>query len=194
MKEWKKERNKEWKKLGEDQHFFTNIENNESDDANNFELRGQKINFSSVYKDVQLKIFKKSDQKSNNNLINQIKTDHSLNDSISLVAKLDIENGNDKYSIIKYKLSNLSNKTNFKTKILYNSANKLSESISELSYIFENLNAEIFNDLSVTTEKKLVRESNLYKKTRGSYDNLNISLLYKLLNENKSLFIKYIEK
>ena len=190
------EKKKEWKKLGEDQQFFTNIENNESNDVDNFELKGKKINFSSVYKDVNLKIFKKSDQKSNIDLISQIKADHSLNDSIYLDSKLDVENGSDKYSIIKYKLNNLSTNSNsgFKTKILYNSANKVSESISELSYIFENLNVEIFNDLSPTTEKKLVRESDLYKRTRGSYDNLNISLLYKLLNENKSLFGKYLEK
>lgn len=184
----------EWKKLDDNQKFFTNVVNNESDDADNFELKGKKINFSSVYKDVHLKIFKKSDQKSNIDLLNQIKADHSINDSIYLSSKLDIENGKDKYSIVKYKIINSSNTSKFKTKALYNSSNKLSESISKLSYIFENLNAEIFSDLSPTTDNKLSQESVLYKLTRGSYDNLNIDLLYELLNKNKSLFTKYLEK
>lgn len=188
------QKKQEWKKLDDNQKFFTNVVNNESDDTDNFELKGKKINFSSVYKDVHLKIFKKSDQKSNIDLLNQIKADHSINDSIYLLSKLDIENGKDKYSIVKYKIINSSNTSKFKTKALYNSSNKLSESISKLSYIFENLNAEIFSDLSPTTDNKLSQESVLYKLTRGSYDNLNIDLLYELLNKNKSLFTKYLEK
>ena len=61
-------------------------------------------------------------------------------------------------------------------------------------FLFENLNPQIFSDLSPSINaSELQKQDVLYKNTRGTSDELNTSKLFELYKKNKVLFAKYVE-
>lgn len=180
-----------WKNLGEDQKYFTNMVDNDCNDINLYELINKKVKLTAIFSSATLKIFDKSDQKKNLDLLSNLKTEN-LSDSIFMISKLDFEYSQKKYSVVKYKQTNKSNKILFKTKVLDSTMDINAIPISELLYVFENLNSIIFKDLSSRLSRTESEKNEfLYKSTRGNFDSINISKIYELLKKNKSVFEKY---
>jgi hypothetical protein len=181
-----------WEYLGSEQKYFTNMVDNECDDVNNYELSNKKVNFTTIFKSANVKNYEKSDQNKLLDLRTKIKSDNN-NDSIYINSKLDFEYANKKYSVIKYKQINSVNKSILKIKVQDNSLDITIKPVYELIYVFENLNSQIFNDLSSSLSMTEDQKSEfLYKNTRGNFDSLNISKLYDLLKKDKSFFSKYL--
>ncbi len=111
------------------------------------------------------------------------------NDSIVLKNKLELEYLGKKHYVIKYNKIDLNGKVikkNFKS---FNE--QLKSPLKELVFLYEKLDPQIFNDLSPSLNERPFQKEVLYKKTRGTYEVLNISKLYKLFNSNPRLFDKY---
>lgn len=180
-----------WNYDDSNQQFFTMTDNNNCDDNTIIDVN-KKVNFTSVFKSAKLNIFDAGDQKKNSNIISSIKKTQS--DSIYLKAKLDIVYNNYNYSIVKYNLINSTGKSTIKTQLLDSSLDISSKQISEVIFLFENLNPQIFNDLSPSVnEQESQKQDILYKSTRGTSDELNTSKLFEQYQNNKMLFTKYLE-
>ena len=94
---------------------------------------------------------------------------------------------NKTYQIIKYKEDN---------SVKYfriDKNNNEQKPVKDLLFLFKNLKTTIFKDLTPSLNKKPITNSELYKKTRGVYEVLNITKLYNLYQTNKSLCVKYLE-
>lgn len=173
------------------QRFFTMTDNNNCDDNTILDV-SKKVNFTSVFKSAKINIFDKDDQAKNSNIISNIKKNPT--DSIYLKAKFDIEYDSHNYSIIKYNLINATGKSITKTQLLDSSLDISSKQISEIIFLFENLNPQIFSDLSPSINaSELQKQDVLYKNTRGTSDELNTSKLFELYKKNKALFAKYVK-
>lgn len=180
-----------WRFDDENQRFFTMTDNNNCDDATILDV-SKKVNFTSVFKSATISTFDKDDQTKNINIISNLKKNPT--DSIYLKAKFDIDYGSHNYSIIKYNLINSTGKSIIKTQLLDSSLDVSSKQISEVIFLFENLNSQIFKDLSpVMNATESQKQDFLYKNTRGNSDELNTSKLFELYKKNKPLFAKYIE-
>lgn len=181
-----------WEYLGGEQKYFTNIKNNDCDN-NNFFYTSKKVNFTSIFKSIKIKIFDKNDQKKNGNIIGELKQNVEK-DSIYLKAKIDVDYNGKNYSIVKYNLVNLTGKFTSKIKILDSTLESSSKPISELIFLFKNLKTEIFFDLTPSNnDLEAQKKDSLFKKTRGNFDITNTSKLYELYKSNKSLFSKYLD-
>ena len=72
--------------------------------------------------------------------------------------------------------------------------NNSEQTVKELLLLYENLDTDVFSDLTPSIKKTAIMSTDLYKMTRGVYDVLNITKLYNLYAKNKQLFTNYIEK
>lgn len=173
------------------QRFFTMTDNNNCDDNTVLDV-SKNINFTSVFKSAKINTFDKDDQAKNISIISNIKKNPT--DSIYLKAKFDIDYNGQNYSVIKYNLINSTGKSTIKTQLLDSTLDVSSKQISEVIFLFENLNLQIFGDLSPSMNApESQKQDILYKNTRGNLDVLNISKLYDLYKNDKTLFAKYLE-
>jgi hypothetical protein len=142
-----------------------------------------KVIFTNLYKDLNVKIFKKQDKK----LISLIK---NKNDSIVLISKLEFNFLNKKYTSIKYK--EISNSVETIKAIQLDNSSDIEQPAKELLFLFKNLKTKIFSDLTPSMNKKPIMETKLYKETRGVYQVLNISKMYHLFITERTLFNEYL--
>ena len=141
--------------------------------------------FTGIFKNTSIKLFEKQDEK----IISQIKKN---NDSIVLTSRLDFDFANKNYAVIKYNDIKTNGEIVKKSFYLYNN-NDMAKPAKEIIFLFENLKTAIFSDLMPNLTKTPIMENELYKKTRGVYDVLNISKLFELYNNDKTLFAKYLD-
>jgi len=141
--------------------------------------------FTGIFKNTSIKLFEKQDEK----IISQIKKN---NDSIVLTSRLDFDFANKNYAVIKYNDIKTNGEIVKKSFYLYNN-NDMAKPAKEIIFLFENLKTAIFSDLMPNLTKTPIMENELYKKTRGVYDVLNISKLFELYNNDKTLFVKYLD-
>jgi hypothetical protein len=142
-----------------------------------------KVIFTNLYKDLNVKIFKKQDKK----LISLIK---NKNDSIVLISKLEFNFLNKKHTSIKYK--EISNSVETIKAIQLDNSSDIEQPAKELLFLFKNLKTKIFSDLTPSMNKKPIMETKLYKETRGVYQVLNISKMYHLFITERTLFNEYL--
>lgn len=144
-----------------------------------------KVIFTSIYKNLSVKSFRKQDA----NIISLIKKG---NDSIVLKSKLEIDYQNKKITLIKYNEIKQNGASTVKSVRLDNNQSE-DQPIKDLLFLFEKLKTSIFSDLTPSLNEKSIVNTELYKKTRGVYEVLNISKLYSLFNSNPNLFEKYLD-
>lgn len=138
-----------------------------------------------IFKNASIKLLEEQDE----SIIKQIKKG---NDSIVLKSRLDFDFENKKHSVIKYNRV----KTNgviVKESIRLDKYEEIEGPAIEIKFLYENLNTTIFSDLMPSMNKTPIMDSELYKKTRGVYDILNITKMYDLFKFDKKLFEKYVE-
>ena len=140
-----------------------------------------KISLTGIYKNLKINNFYKQDK----DIISLIK--RSNNENIVLISQLEFDYSGKNYKIIKYKKGNI-----FKT-VRLDKNDDLEEPVKNLIFLYKNLKTSIFKDLTPSLSVKPITKSELYKKTRGTYNILNISKLYNLYQSDKSLFSEYIQ-
>ncbi|CAA0220298.1 hypothetical protein [Tenacibaculum maritimum] len=146
-----------------------------------------KTTITGVFKNVIINEFK--DEEQNQNLISKIKKN---NDSIVLKSKLDFEYSKKNYSFVKFNRV----KTNgniVKDIIRLDKNNIVDKPSEELIFFYEKMKIQIFSDLTPSMKRTSIMDSELYKKSRGVYDVLNISKLFTLYKKRKELFKKYLD-
>lgn len=152
-----------------------------------------RVNFTGVFEKIDVKKYDKDEQGDNRNLISLVKKN---NDSIFLNEKMDITYNDKVFSVLKYDTFNKDVKKSLSSRIDRNNI-KDYKPVKDLIFLYENLDTKIFNDLtpSIDKEKNKRQEKEvLYRKTRGVYNILNITKLYELFLEDKSLFDNYMYK
>ena len=141
--------------------------------------------FTGIVKNANIKLFEIQDEK----IISQIKKN---NDSVVLSSRLDFDFANKNYIVIKYKKIKTNGEIT-KESIRLDKNKDMEEPVKEITFLFENLKTAIFSDLVPSLNKTPIMDSELYKKTRGVYEVLNVTKLYDLYNKNKNLFTEYLE-
>lgn len=141
--------------------------------------------FTGIFKNTSIKLFDKQDE----NIISQIKKN---NDSIVLKSRLDFDYANKNYTVIKYNKVKTNGEV-IKESIRLDKNMDIDGPVKQITFLFENLKTNIFSDLIPSMDKTPIMESELYKKTRGVYDVLNITKLYDLFKIDKKLFAAYID-
>ncbi|MGG8495181.1 hypothetical protein ACQY1Q_02085 [Tenacibaculum sp. TC6] len=145
-----------------------------------------KATITGIFKDVTINEFKEQDQ----NLLSKIIKN---NDSIVLRSKLDFEYSNKNYSLIKFNRVKTDGSI-VKDIIRLDENDRIEKPSEELIFLYEKMKIQIFSDLTPSMDKTSIMDSELYKKSRGVYDVLNISQLFELYKEQKDLFTKYIDE
>lgn len=141
--------------------------------------------FTGIFKNASIKVFDKQDEK----IISQIKKN---NDSIVLKSRLDFDFANKNYTVIKYNKVKVNGEI-VKESIRLDKNKDMEDPVKEIIFLFENLKINIFSDLLPSMSKTAIMDGELYKKTRGVYEVLNITKLYNLYNMDKKLFTDYLE-
>lgn len=144
-----------------------------------------KNSITSIYENVSIEKIKEQDSL----LISQIKKN---NDSIVLTSKLKFEYADNTYISVKFDRIKVNGKV-IKDFTRIDTHTKLEKPVEELIFIFQNFNISIFSDLTPSMNETPIMNSILYKETRGVYDVLNISKLYKLYQKNRGLFDSYLD-
>ncbi|MFL0129714.1 hypothetical protein, partial [Tenacibaculum maritimum] len=111
---------------------------------------------------------------------------------IVLKSKLDFEYSKKNYSFVKFNRV----KTNgniVKDIIRLDKNNIVDKPSEELIFFYEKMKIQIFSDLTPSMKRTSIMDSELYKKSRGVYDVLNISKLFTLYKKRKELFKKYLD-
>ena len=144
-----------------------------------------KCHLTGIFEDMSIRMLKKNEDE----LISHI--DHR-NDSILLRSSISFEYSGRKYEVIKYKRISSNGKEKLET-LRLDKQKKMEQPVKELLFLFENLNTAMFSDLAPRLNKTRIMDSELYHQSRGVYDVLNISKLYKLYKERPSLFKNYEE-
>ncbi|MCV6629969.1 MAG: hypothetical protein OIF50_08935 [Flavobacteriaceae bacterium] len=146
------------------------------------EVTGNAI-FTGLYKDVNFKMF----DKPNDKWLSKVDKGQ---DSIVLTSKLSFHYANKEYSALKFKRIQPNGKIAMDYLRLDN--NQIEKQAEELLILYEQLSTKIFSDLSPSMVKKNIMNSDLYKRSRGVYEVLNISKLFQLFQENKAMFKVYM--
>lgn len=141
--------------------------------------------FTGIFKNTSIKLFDKQDE----NIISQIKKN---NDSIVLKSRLDFDYANKNYTVIKYNKVKTNGEV-IKESIRLDKNMDIDGPVTQITFLFENLKTNIFSDLIPSMDKTPIMDGELYKKTRGVYDVLNITKLYDLFKIDKKLFAAYLD-
>ena len=155
------------------------------DISNKETVRGQNY-VTDIFKNTGIKYFKEPDEL----LISKVRQN---NDSIVLTSELVIDYSNKKYHLVKF--NRIKANGDLSREVFRLDENVTSEKpVKELIFLFENLNSNIFSDLSPRLNETPIMKSTLYKESRGVYEVLNITKLYNLFISKNDLFSSYLYK
>ncbi|GEM_PF-1920960 len=141
--------------------------------------------FTGIFKNSSIHLFDKQDAK----IVSQIKKN---NDSIILKSRLDFDYANKNYTVVKYDKVKTTGEI-VKESIRLDKNADTEEPIKEIIFLFTKLKPSIFSDLIPSINKTPIMDTELYKKTRGVYEVLNITKLYDLFEVDKNLFMNYLD-
>lgn len=179
---------KEWNNSDEKSIKYTLAKDNNCPFKDVQPQASNKIVFNLIYKNVEITDYEQKFIEQDKNLIRLLKID---NDSIVLKGKIKI-GINNPILLIKYTKISINGGEKLVLKRLDNTKIEDNPTL-DLLFLFERLKTSIFKDLSPKLNGN-ESKTELYIKTRGNYNILNITKLKDIFDNKNELLIKYNEK